>query len=71
MPASGPAFYKNVTVGGGPAPTRAYIPELLPDVLEGRIEPGRVFDRVVGLDGVPDGYRAMNDRQALKVLIEP
>jgi threonine dehydrogenase-like Zn-dependent dehydrogenase len=64
-------FYNNVTVAGGPAPTRAYIDELLPDVMEGRIEPGLVFDRTVGLDGVPDGYRAMNDREALKVLIRP
>jgi hypothetical protein len=64
-------FYRNVIVAGGPAPVRAYIDELLPDVLEGRIEPGRVFDRTVGLDGVPDGYRAMNDRGALKVLIRP
>ena len=71
MPASQPAFYNNVTVSGGPAPVRAYIEELLPDVLEGRIEPGRVFDRVVRLEGVPDGYRAMNDREALKVLVEP
>ncbi len=69
MPASQPAFYNNVTVGGGPAPCRAYIEELLPDVLEGKIEPGRVFDRVVHLDEVPDGYRAMNDREAIKVLI--
>lgn len=71
MPASQPAFYHNVTVGGGPAPVRAYIGELLPDVLEGRIEPGRVFDRVVGLDEVPEGYRAMNDREALKVMVKP
>ena len=35
----------------------------------GRIEPGRVFDRVIGLDGVSDGYRAMNEREALKVMI--
>jgi threonine dehydrogenase-like Zn-dependent dehydrogenase len=70
MPASPPAFYNNVTVGGGPAPARAYIAELLPDVLEGRIEPGRVFDQVVRLEGVPDGYRAMNEREAIKVLIE-
>jgi len=42
----------------------------LPDVLEGWIEPGRVFDRVVRLNGVPDGYRAMNEREAIKVLIE-
>jgi len=70
LPASRPAFYNNVTVGGGPAPARAYIEELLPDVLEGRIEPGRVFDRVVLLDEVPDGYRSMNEREAIKVLIE-
>jgi hypothetical protein len=71
MPASQPAFYNNVTVSGGPAPVRAYIEELLPDVLEGRIEPGRVFDRVVGLDEVPDGYRAMNEREAIKVMVKP
>jgi threonine dehydrogenase-like Zn-dependent dehydrogenase len=64
-------FYDNVIVAGGPAPTRAYIPDLLPDVMDGRIDPGRVFDRTVGLDGVPDGYRAMNEREALKVLIKP
>jgi threonine dehydrogenase-like Zn-dependent dehydrogenase len=70
MPASRPAFYDNVTVSGGPAPVRAYIEELLPDVLEGRIEPGRVFDRVVRIDEVPEGYRAMNGRKTLKVMIE-
>ena len=53
------------------APARAYIEELLPDILDGTIEPGRVFDRTVGLDEVPDGYRAMADREALKVLIRP
>ena len=63
-------FFDNVTIAGGPAPARAYIEELLPDVLEGRIEPGRVFDRAGPLDDVADGYRAMNDREALKVLIE-
>lgn len=68
---SGPFFYHNVTVGGRPAPVRAYIDEVLPDVMEGRIEPGRVFDRTVGLDGVPDGYRAMNDREAIKVMVRP
>jgi threonine dehydrogenase-like Zn-dependent dehydrogenase len=71
IPSAQPTFYGNITVSGGPAPVRAYIDELLPDVLEGRIEPGRVFDRVVGLDGVPDGYRAMNEREALKVMVEP
>src|SRR5919201_1807556 len=64
MPASQPAFYNNVSVSGGPAPVRAYIEELLPDVLHGRIEPGRVFDRVTSLDGVPNGYRAMDEREA-------
>jgi threonine dehydrogenase-like Zn-dependent dehydrogenase len=71
MPASQPSFYNNVTVSGGPAPVRAYIEELLPDVLEGRIEPGHVFDRVTNLDGVPDGYRAMNEREAIKVMVKP
>jgi len=57
-------------VSGGPAPARAYIEELLPDVLEGRIEPGRVFDRTGSLDDVPEGYRAMNERESIKFLIE-
>ena len=69
IPAAVPTFFKNVTIAGGPAPVRAYIEELLPDVLDGRIQPGRVFDRVTGLDGVPDGYRAMNAREAIKVMI--
>ncbi|CAM3185205.1 Alcohol dehydrogenase [Sphingomonas antarctica] len=64
-------FFDNIVIGGGPAPVRAYIDELLPDVLEGHIEPGRVFDRTVDLDGVPDGYRAMNDREAIKVMVRP
>ena len=70
IPAALPTFFNNVHIAGGPAPVRAYIEELLPDVLEGRITPGRVFDRTTNLDGVPDGYRAMNDREAIKVLIE-
>jgi hypothetical protein len=69
IPASLPTFFKNVAIAGGPAPARAYIEELLPDVLEGRIQPGRVFDRVTELDGVPDGYRAMNAREAIKVMV--
>src|SRR5947207_5097601 len=70
MPASRPAFFNNISVSGGPAPVRAYLEELLPDILAGRIEPGRVFDRVIGLDEVPDGYPAMNDREAIKVMVE-
>ena len=71
IPAAEPAFFGNITVGGGPAPARAYLDELLPDALEGLIDPGRVFDRVVGLDQVPDGYRAMAEREALKVMVNP
>src|SRR5438128_1496496 len=71
IPASRPAFFENITISGGPAPARAYIEELLPDILDGRIEPGRVFDRVVGLDVVPNGYRAMDEREAIKVIVEP
>ena len=71
MPAARESFYSNITIAGGPAPVRAYIEELLPDVLEGRINPGRVFDKVTDLDGVPDGYRAMNERESLKIMIKP
>ena len=71
IPLAQPMFFKNVRVGGGPAPVRAYIEELLPDIVDGRIEPGRVLDRTVGLDGVPDGYRAMADRVSIKVLVKP
>ncbi|QJU60483.1 alcohol dehydrogenase catalytic domain-containing protein [Sphingomonas sp. AP4-R1] len=68
---AGPFFYHNVGIAGGPAPVRAYIDELLPDIMEGRIEPGRVFDRTIGLDAVPDGYRAMDAREAIKVMVKP
>jgi threonine dehydrogenase-like Zn-dependent dehydrogenase len=64
-------FFGNISVGGGPAPVRAYIDELLPDILDGKIEPGRVLDRSVDLDGVPDGYRAMDDRESIKVMVTP
>jgi hypothetical protein len=70
-PGSRQAFYSNISVGGGPAPVRAYIETLLPDILDGKIQPGRVFDRTIGLDGVPDGYQAMNTRQSLKIMIRP
>jgi threonine dehydrogenase-like Zn-dependent dehydrogenase len=70
IPTTLTTFFDNVTIAGGPAPARAYIEELMPDVLEGRIEPGRVFDRVISLDEVPAGYRAMNDRESIKVMID-
>jgi threonine dehydrogenase-like Zn-dependent dehydrogenase len=63
-------FMRNVTLTGGVAPARAYIEELMPDVLDGTVEPGRVFDRTIGLEETPDGYRAMAERKALKVLIQ-
>ncbi len=71
VPADFGVFLRNVTLTGGVAPARAYIEELLPDVLDGTVEPGRVFDRTVTLDEVADGYRAMAERAALKVLIRP
>jgi threonine dehydrogenase-like Zn-dependent dehydrogenase len=62
-------FYGNKGVLGGPAPARAYIPELLDDVLEGRIDPGRVFDYETDLDGIADAYAAMDERRAIKSLV--
>ncbi len=70
IPDAASSLFRNVTISGGVAPVRAYIEDLLPDVLEGRIKPGRVFDRVSRLDDVPSGYQAMNDREAIKVLVE-
>lgn len=67
----GSLFRHNIRLAGGPAPVRAYIEELMPDILDGRIEPGKVFDTTTDLAGVPDGYRAMADRESLKVLVTP
>ena len=67
----GSLFDKNVTLNGGPAPVRAYMEQGLADVLEGRIDPGRVFDRVVDLSQVADAYRAMDSRESLKVAVTP
>ncbi|MGW4163030.1 zinc-dependent alcohol dehydrogenase family protein [Streptomyces sp. NPDC004788] len=64
-------FDRNIALRGGVAPVRAYIPELLPDVLDGTVDPSPVFDLTVGLDGVPAGYKAMDERTALKVLVKP
>jgi threonine dehydrogenase-like Zn-dependent dehydrogenase len=67
----GSLFGKNVTLTGGPAPVRAYIDAALPQVLDGTIEPGLVFDRTVTLDEAPAGYAAMDAREALKVMVTP
>jgi threonine dehydrogenase-like Zn-dependent dehydrogenase len=56
-------------VPGASAPARAYIPELLPDVLDGRINPGRVLDYETDLNGISDAYAAMDERRAIKSLV--
>jgi threonine dehydrogenase-like Zn-dependent dehydrogenase len=67
----GSLFGPNVTLTGGPAPARAYIEALLPGILDGMVKPGKVFDRTVSLDDTPKGYAAMDERTALKVLVQP
>jgi threonine dehydrogenase-like Zn-dependent dehydrogenase len=67
----GSLFGNNITLTGGPAPARAYVETLLPAILDGTVDPGRVFDRTVGLEDVADAYRAMDAREALKVLVRP
>jgi threonine dehydrogenase-like Zn-dependent dehydrogenase len=62
--------YRNIGLRGGVAPARAYIPELLEDVLEGRINPGLVFDFETGLEGIGEAYKAMDERRAIKSLIQ-
>lgn len=64
-------FGKNARLAGGPAPVRAYLDQALPQVLSGQIEPGRVFDATMGLDEIAQAYAAMNNREALKVMIIP
>ncbi|MGY0060498.1 hypothetical protein ACWY4P_28820 [Streptomyces sp. LZ34] len=53
------------------APVRAYLEALPPDVLSGAIQPGKVFDAEVALDNIAEGYRAMDERRAIKVLVRP
>jgi threonine dehydrogenase-like Zn-dependent dehydrogenase len=62
-------IFKNIGLRGGVAPVRRYIPELLDDVLEGRINPGRVFDYATDLEHIADAYEAMKDRRAVKSLL--
>jgi threonine dehydrogenase-like Zn-dependent dehydrogenase len=65
-----PFFSRNIGIGGGVAPVRAYIPELLPDVLSGAIDPAPVFDTTIALDQIADGYAAMDERRSIKVLVD-
>ncbi|MET3934666.1 threonine dehydrogenase-like Zn-dependent dehydrogenase [Arthrobacter sp. OAP107] len=67
----GSLFRHNIRLTGGPAPVRAHIEELLPDILDGSIEPGKVFDVTTDLDGIVQGYKDMDERTSLKVLIKP
>lgn len=67
----GDLFFTHVHLHGGPAPVRRYLPELIDLVLNGRINPGKVFDLVLPLDQVAEAYRAMDERRAIKVLLRP
>lgn len=64
-------FAHNVGLAGGMAPVRAYLPDLLERTLSGAIDPGKVFDLTLPLDEVAEGYRAMDERRAIKVLLTP
>ncbi|GAB3685218.1 zinc-dependent alcohol dehydrogenase family protein [Salinarchaeum chitinilyticum] len=63
-------FYKNASFTGGPAPVRAYAEELMADVLQGTLDPSPIFTKTVDLDGVPEGYQAMDERDAIKVMVK-
>jgi threonine dehydrogenase-like Zn-dependent dehydrogenase len=64
-------FFTHVRLHGGPAPVRRYMPELIGLVLDGKINPGKVFDSTLPLEQVAEGYRAMDERRAIKVLLRP
>ncbi|HEY9329657.1 MAG TPA: zinc-dependent alcohol dehydrogenase family protein [Streptomyces sp.] len=64
-------FFSHVGLRGGPAPVRRYLPDLIARVTSGRIDPGKVFDLTLPLDQVAEGYRAMDERRAIKALLKP
>ncbi|MGW7528027.1 zinc-dependent alcohol dehydrogenase family protein [Streptomyces sp. NPDC054783] len=64
-------FFSHVGLRGGPAPVRRYLPDLIDRVLSGRIDPGKVFDLTLPLEQVAEGYRAMDERRAVKALLTP
>lgn len=64
-------FYTHVHLHGGPAPVRQYLPTLIDLVLNGEINPGKVFDLRLPLERVAEGYRAMDERRAIKSLLDP
>jgi len=64
-------FYAHIRLHGGPAPVRRYLPQLIDLVTKGAINPGKVFDLTLPLDQVAEGYRAMDERRAIKTLLRP
>src|SRR6516165_9305064 len=64
-------FFTHVHLHGGPAPVRRYLPQLIELVLNGKIDPGKVFDLTLPLEQVAEGYRAMDERRAIKALLQP
>jgi threonine dehydrogenase-like Zn-dependent dehydrogenase len=64
-------FYAHVHLHGGPAPVRRFLPDLIRQVWDGKIKPGKVFDLTLPLDQVAEGYRAMDERRAIKALLLP
>jgi threonine dehydrogenase-like Zn-dependent dehydrogenase len=64
-------FFSHVGLRGGPAPVRRFLPDLIARVLDGRIDPDKVFDLTLPLDEVAEAYRAMDERRAIKVLLQP
>ena len=64
-------FFRHVRLLGGPAPVRRYLPQLIDLVMDGKIEPGKVFDLTLSLAEVAEGYRAMDERRAIKTLLRP
>jgi threonine dehydrogenase-like Zn-dependent dehydrogenase len=64
-------FFAHVHLYGGPAPVRRFLPELIDLVWNGKINPGKVFDLALPLEQVAEGYRAMDERRAIKVLLRP
>jgi len=64
-------FFTHVRLHGGPAPVRRFLPDLIDLVLKGKINPGKVFDLTLPLDQVAEGYRAMDERRAIKTLLRP
>ena len=64
-------FFAEVHLHGGPAPVRQYLPELIDLVVRGKINPGKVFDLTLPLERVAEGYRAMDERRAIKALLVP